>query len=474
MVDAEMHDGPRGRGTRRRAPRVLLIGMDIADGELVDRWCRDGHLPNLRALREAGAWGRPGTTADSMHVSAWPTLHTGTFPGRHGIYHAYQVRPGSRGIQRAEAEMCAVPPFWKHLDAAGRRSIVFDAFFTYPIEPFAGIQVHEYGTWTWFTEPATTPPGLRAEIRRRFGAYPFPEHTKVLTVPEPRWLRDRLRMAVGVKTEAVRALLREEPWDFFYVTYAETHAAGHYLWHVMDDSHPAHDVAESEGLREALRDVYAAVDGAIGALVRDAGDGTTVLVVSADGMGPNYAGCNLVAPVLRRLGLLFESGVAPEEGRAGTARPKKGILSTARELVPLSFRREVTKRLPRALHYRMSTRWASYGIDWERTQAYVVPNANEGYVRLNLEGREPGGTVEPGTEADELLDRIASAFAECVNPATGEKAVASIVRASEVFAGPEAGSLPDLVIAWNSAAKILGEIESPTLGPVRTPAGYES
>ncbi|MFH1681183.1 MAG: alkaline phosphatase family protein, partial [Candidatus Eisenbacteria bacterium] len=187
------------RGGAGGGRRVLLIGLDIADGTLVDRWCAEGRLPVLAGLRGEGIWGEPRTTAEVMHVSAWPTVHTGTLPGKHGIYHAYQVRSGERGIRRARARDCAMPPFWKFLDEAGRRCIVFDAFFTHPIEPFSGIQIHEYGTWTWFSEPEAAPAGIGKEIRRRFGPYPFPEHTKILTVPEPHRLRDRLRAAVSLK-----------------------------------------------------------------------------------------------------------------------------------------------------------------------------------------------------------------------------------------------------------------------------------
>jgi predicted AlkP superfamily phosphohydrolase/phosphomutase len=338
--------------------------MDIADGALVDRWCGDGSLPHLRELREAGVWGTPRTTADTMHVSAWPTLHTGTLPGSHGVYHAYRVRSGEQGILRSDARVCAVPPFWRSLDDQGKRCIVIDAFFTYPLDPFRGIQVNEYGTWTWFADPGATPPGVWGEIRRRFGPYPFPEHTKVLTVPRPKWLRDRLVSAVSLKSKMISAFLREKPWDFFYVSFAETHAAGHYLWQVVDSSYPSHEPASAAGLEGALRDVYAAVDGAIGALLREVKEDDYVLVVSADGMGPNYAATNFLPILLGRLGLRHATGEGGGGDRPeGTSGGKRGILGEARRLIPLSLRQEVTKRLPRSVHYRMSMRWASYGID---------------------------------------------------------------------------------------------------------------
>ncbi len=78
--------------------RLLLIGLDSADADLIERWCDEGDLPHLAALRGEGAWGRLGTTADILHVSAWPTIYTGASPGHHGLYHAYQTSPGVQGV----------------------------------------------------------------------------------------------------------------------------------------------------------------------------------------------------------------------------------------------------------------------------------------------------------------------------------------------------------------------------------------
>ena len=65
--------------------KVLLIGLDSADAELIQQWMQSGHLPNFSKLCQQGAWGDLGTTAEYMHVSAWPTLYTGVMPGHHGM-----------------------------------------------------------------------------------------------------------------------------------------------------------------------------------------------------------------------------------------------------------------------------------------------------------------------------------------------------------------------------------------------------
>ncbi len=471
--------------------RVLVIGLDSADAELIERWSDAGHLPALASLRREGAWGRIGTTADVMHVSGWPTLYTGVSPGRHGLYHAYQTRAGARGIWRARPQDAGAPPFWKYLDDAGKRCVVMDAFMNHPLPGFGGVQILEYGTWTWFVSPGARPTRLWKEIARRFGPYPAPEHLHVLDVPDAAWFRDRLVQGARVKGEVCRWLLSEEPWDLAFVTFGEPHGAGHYLWHHEDAAYPAH-AGPPGAAPHPLLDVYAAVDAEIGRILSEVDDATTVLVVSGDGMGPNYAGCQHVPEALHRLGLLHGGGVgragpadvggAPAYGSdARSAHPSfagasgsPGLASRLRGMIPLGLRQAVTRCMPRSLHYRLSMRWVNEAIDWPRTRVLCIPNANEAYLRVRLAGREPGGTVAPGPEYAELVERLASLAGSLRNPENGRLAAERAVRVDERFPGPERPHLPDLVITWDPDARVLGELAGEGVGTIHGAPGYRT
>lgn len=452
-----------------------MIGLDSADAELVERWGAAGDLPHLSSLRAQGAWGRLATSAEVMHVSAWPTLYTGASPGWHGMYHAYQVRPHAQGVQRADPGECGLPPFWKFLDDAGRKCIVFDAFMDHRLKDFRGTQILEYGTWTWFGEPGSTPRGALRELVRNVGPYPAPEHLHVLNVPDPRWFRDTLVAGAETKARATRWLLREQTWDMAFVTFGEPHGAGHYLWHTGDPSHPAAREYDISGAPNALRDVYMAVDRAIGSILESVDDSTTVIVVSGDGMGPNYSACHLMPDVLHRMG--WFSTVAQGSGATseGAGTPKsKGALSRVRAMVPLGLRQAITRCLPRSVHYRMSMKWANDSIAWDRSKVFCIPNANEAYFRLNLRGREPRGIVSPGAEESELIAELRAEVSALVNPDNRRSAPERVVYMDEMYPGPERGRLPDVAVSWSEAAEVLGRVESPRAGLVEGPAGYRT
>jgi predicted AlkP superfamily phosphohydrolase/phosphomutase len=394
------------------------------------------------------------------------------------MYHAYQIKSGQQKVHRTKADECGYPPFWKFLDDAGKRCVVMDAFMNYPLEGFRGIQILEFGTWTWFSEPLATPDGVWKEIVSKFGYYPVPEHSKVLSMPEPHGFRKQLLEGVALKARVTRSLMLEKPWDMFFVTFSEPHPAGHYLWHLADPLYPTHPKINMAGLKDAVRDVYVAVDTAIGEIIRDLDDSVTIVVTSGDGMGPNYAGCHLISEVLTKLGLYYGAGIGPTQSPMGTEGKssllRKSFVSVVRNRIPLRVRRTISHCMPRYLQHRLSMKWANANIDWSRTKAFCIPNANEAYIRLNVAGREPQGIVAKGAAYSELISELQEHLRALVNPRSGCAAARQVVCNDEVFPGPRRDDLPDIVVNWDIDAKVLSELQSDRCGMIKgQAAGHE-
>src|SRR3954447_9115805 len=78
------------------ARRVLVVGWDGADWEIVDDLLGRGSLPNLQAMIEQGARGTLLSTIPSQSWSAWTSFLTGYHPATHGVWDlgARSDRPG--------------------------------------------------------------------------------------------------------------------------------------------------------------------------------------------------------------------------------------------------------------------------------------------------------------------------------------------------------------------------------------------
>jgi len=465
--------------THQPRKRVLFIGFDAADTELIDQWCEDGVLPHIAQMRQRGIWGRLQTTAEVVHVSAWPSIFTGAPPDEHGLYHAYVMQPGQQNPVRPRPDQSPVPFFWRLLSDQGKRCVVMDAFMTCPLQPFNGSQVVEWGTWSWFSEPTILPPELKREMHKTFGAYPAEDHSQIgmTPPPDPNGFYRRLLAAVEKKTRVVRWLMDQDDWDLFLVVFGECHPAGHYFWHYHDPSYAAHPPGGGGPLQAALRDVYVALDRAVGDLLRSVDDDTLVLLVSGDGMGPNYSGSHILGDLLTRMKLLNDipsqmNGAGASTGEGPKA--KTDLVSTVRNWIPKSWRVAVSRTvLPRRVNEKLSLRWKTAGIAWEHTRAFLIENANEGYIRINLQGREPQGIVAPGVEYDALCEELYQTIKGLINPANGKPAALTVYKTDDLYQGPCRSHMPDIIVNWNDDARISTQLLTEKYGVARSPEpGY--
>ncbi|RPJ48843.1 MAG: hypothetical protein EHM19_01630, partial [Candidatus Latescibacterota bacterium] len=292
------HRGERGR--RMSSPRrVLLIGLDAAEPSRIEEGSARGELPEIAALLGRGTYGRLGTTAGLLSGSPWPTFYTGSSPGAHGLYHHMQWRSEKARLERPSDRWLPVLPFWRAFPESGPRAVVLDAPMTYPPAPFPGFEIAGWATHDRLGPPASHPEGALADMRRAFGRDLVAEEVHGLQkLGDLRALGASLARASEKVGEAGEALLRREPWDLFFVTFGTLHRAGDKLW---DETavRGAASPEDVESIAAALDGVYAAVDRAVGRLVRAAGDGTAVVLFSLHGMGPNRNRSPLLPEMLR-------------------------------------------------------------------------------------------------------------------------------------------------------------------------------
>ena len=72
--------------TRPVEKQVVVLGFDGADPDLLEKWMKDGKLPNLKRLVETGTFRSLGTTNPPESPVAWASFATGLNPGSTGIF----------------------------------------------------------------------------------------------------------------------------------------------------------------------------------------------------------------------------------------------------------------------------------------------------------------------------------------------------------------------------------------------------
>ncbi len=426
-----------------------MIALDAAELGLIQRW--RSALPRLRGLLEAGPPERLETTAGLLPGSVWPSFFTGQLPGTHGIYHHLQWDAERMGLRRVSADWLDCTPFWAPLEEAGRSVCVVDVPMTVRNVVTRGIEVVNWGSHDELRSFAATPEAIGRDLRRRFGSHPMgPEIPVEKTKGELARIRRRLVAGARRKGELVRWLYGLRDWDLFLCVFGETHRGGHILWPERADD-------------EALLDVYRAVDAGLGALL-DALTGDSVVVLFAlHGMEPNVSQEHFVPPLMDRINARFRS-----EGQgAPPGPPRAGFMRVLRERVPARLQNAVARAVPVAVRDWVVDRQIRSGHDWATTPGFASLSDLNGYLRLNLRGRERAGALAPdGPEADALRAWWERAFGSLRHGETGEPLVDALVFDHPQLRGPRRAVLPDAILTWRPAAPA-ERVESALLGTFR-------
>lgn len=420
----------------KSARRVLLIGLDAAEPDLIERWTEDGTLPNLAALLARGCYGRLHPPDDILLGPPWPSFYTGRPVSEHGLYEYLVWRPDRMRETRA-TDVCALEPFWRDFGPDGPRSVIIDVPLAPSPQPIHGVEVNCWGTHDRLVPFATQPPELARELVQVFGRPPMPaEVHRRVSIERLLRERDELIETTGSVADVAERLLETEEWDFGLVCFSATHRAGHKLWNTTDGKAAGDAAAEAEVPSSAFRDVYRAVDVAVGRLLGLAGSDADVLVFSLHGMGPNTCRVPVLPGLLERI------------LNDGDRRPARDTLGRLRHRVPLKAREWVKRHFPVPFQDRLSTFWRTRR-DWSQTKAISLAADLHGFIRINLAGREARGSVEPRDYAA-VCETIAEGLLGFREAGTGEPIVSRVVRRSDLYAeGTRAELLPDLIVVWS-------------------------
>lgn len=424
-------------------PRVLVIGLDSADLDYLEP--RLGVLPHLRRLFAEGVVRRLDSPADVMSASVWPTFYTRTLPGEHGQYFPMQWDPASMRLRHVASDWIDAEPFWRPLAREGLAVTTLDVQTAFPSRTTAGVEVVNWGAEV-FGGFHCNRPELARDIARLFG-------TNVLgpDVPidkSPRRLasiRKTVLAAVRRRGELCRWLMKQTAWNLFVAVFTECHRAGHSFW---DGAGPAADASDGGVMLE----VHRALDREVGALIEaiDLRE-TSVIVFSLLGMGPNHSQMHLVHPVIERINAEFVAREGPPS--AGRHRPKRGLMRLLRERLPAPLQERVALAVPERVRDWVIGSALAGALDWSRTPGFALPTGGEGYVRLNVAGREAEGWLEHGSAPyRRYLESLREGFLSLRDASTGEPLVESVTVPAELFPGPRSDYLPDLAFDWRLGA----------------------
>lgn len=422
-------------------PRILMLGLDAVDHDVLQRLIAAGRLPNLAALARSGAAGRLDSPAALYAGGVWPTFYTGRPVADHGVFHNKQWRPETMRVEVPTDRWTQAEPFWEAWRGTDIDSVIVDVPMVLgQPRPLKGVYLGGWGTHDLIAR-GSWPTSLWRDLERRFGPPLMPrEDFGRQTEASLAALAATLRQATAQMRDLAMYMLEQHPWQFACIVFGAAHRAGHYLW---DRSQVASRAAVSAAPDESLLGIYDALDEAVGAVLHRVPDETLVVAFAVHGMGPNPGWSDLLPGIIARMETL----------RSGEA-PARGLLYRLKQAVPHHWVRPILHALPTAATERLVELWSRRMYDWSRTRHFPVPMDEAGYLRLSLRGRERDGIIEPGSDYDRQCDELETLVASLRDESTGQPLAGPALRAFRAAAGRHgcARLLPDLIFPWHGPA----------------------
>jgi predicted AlkP superfamily phosphohydrolase/phosphomutase len=270
------------------------------------------------------------------------------------------------------------------------------------------------------TDAFTHPRELGERIRREIPGYRCDIDVRLKA--DPPALRAHLDDLARKNGAAMRLLARTEPWDLFVGIFTTTDRAKHLFW-------PQRETV--------VREHYRVVDRALAEILGDLGPEPLVILLSDHG----FHGVRVKFYVNRWLQDRGWLATRPRsKDAAGAAAPDRTDLERGEGFFASPKRRKgLVGRL-----FGGGDEHEDLEVDPARSRAWLY-SVWTGGVRVNLKGRSPGGTVEPGAEYERLRDEIISGLRGLRFPGEEKPLFDFVGRAEEIYRGAMLPWGPDIV-----------------------------
>ena len=439
--------------------KVALLGIDAGNRYLIERWAAEGAMPALQSLLRKGLRGNTMSLPGLFTGATWPSFQTGVNPAKSGVYSWMQLAPGSYEPYRClTGERLRRRPFWRYLSDAGRRVTILDVPLSGLTEGLNGVQTVEWGAHDAQYGFTTWPHALAREIEARFGRHPLHDicngDRDTAGYVE---FRDKLVRGIATRADITRHFVRRGDWNFLAQVWSESHCVGHQCWHIHDPSHPRHDAAQAREVGDPLKQVYVAIDAAIGEVLRTLDDDTTVIVLASHGMGYKYGPQFLLEKILLALGVAAPASAPPPAAEARRIRDNfDPLLTWGWQHVPAALRELLQPIRAPLRDYMLPDRKPRPPlVNPAESKCFVVENNHaHGGIRVNLAGREPNGRIARGPDLDAFCADLTRDLLDIVDLDSGHRVVARVLRTDDLYRGEHRDLLPDLLVEWSSHAPI--------------------
>lgn len=288
---------------QRLAERVLVIGWDAADWQMIRPLMDAGQMPALAGLMRRGVWGNLATLRPILSPMLWNSIATGKTPEHHGISGFTEPAPDGSGVRPVASTSRKCKALWNILSQSNLRSNIVGWYASHPAEPIDGVMVsnqfelptNKFNEAWPVSEGSVHPKELVAELAE-FRVHPAEMMDPQIVLPfmpaavgkdlsgnaEAEKLLSMLAQTCSIHAVATHLMMNTE-WDLTAVYYEGIDRFGHEYMAYHPPKMEQVDAEKFELFRHCMTGIYRFHDMMLQALLQIAGEQTAVIVLSDHG-----------------------------------------------------------------------------------------------------------------------------------------------------------------------------------------------
>lgn len=436
---------------KNREVKVIVLGIDGATYQVLDRLLDWGILPNLASIFKQGVRGNLLSTLPPMTGTAWASFATGKNPGKHGCFNFFLPTKNINDTKIISSQDIAGKTFYELLEEQGKKCILINMPVSWPPRLKKGITI---GSWLATKEDFVYPPELIQEIPELSSYQLFPdffvEHGGSLEeyIKELRKI-EKIRFVVAKK-------LFKKNWDFFFLLFSSIDWLQHKQ--LKELLSPALDK------NSFLLSLFKDIDGYLGWFMDNLPKGGFLILLSDHGF-KIYPGRFYLNHWLGERGLLEVIEDTRERDRPRDLSRKKLKGDYNKSLATTVLRSIALRTYQSPLLYRIfgflirttkpffpyrfeqalgDISDISLGVNSQRTKVYSILGSF-GLIYVNRKKRFKEGIVNE-TEAKKIKKKLIKELCHLRDPKTGKKATKAVYGREEVYSGPLLDKAPDIIL----------------------------
>lgn len=288
-----------------RAPRVLLVGIDGADWNLLSPLLARGELPNLQGLIQDGVHGPLRSYNPLLSPVIWTTIATGKGPDQHGVLDFTMPDPKTGDPIIVTSAVRRSKAFWNILSEKGLKVCIVGWWASWPAEVVNGVNVSDRMSYHAFIHTPEAEAGLvypadrLAELVALKGSakeIPYATAQEFMQVSSAAYAAGaeldfknpvshfrHIYQTMADYAAIAQHLLRQIRPDVLAVYFEGLDTAGHMYMRYAPPAYPYTTAEERQAFGGTVDAFYRYQDHLLGELLALTDQSTTVLVVSDHG-----------------------------------------------------------------------------------------------------------------------------------------------------------------------------------------------